>query len=148
MPIGDCYIEYWGLDSPQYNERRRTKIGLFRKYDFRVISLNDRDLEKLDDLLRTQLLKPFPMVFVSNRFGNFSLIERLKFGDSPCDASTRQLTMFGLFADANQPHVVYSGHGPYAPLSARTLSGETKCFECQANYLEQASSLSKWRQPT
>jgi len=63
MPIGDCYIEYWGLDNPQYNERRRTKLEHFRKYDFRVISLNDRDLEKLDDLLPTQLLKLFPNGF-------------------------------------------------------------------------------------
>ena len=63
MPIGDCYIEYWGLDNPQYNERRRTKLELFRKYDFRVISLNDRDLEKLDDLLPTKLLKLFPNGF-------------------------------------------------------------------------------------
>src|SRR5439155_16895059 len=47
--------------------------------------------------------------------------------------------MYGLFAEANQPHMVYSGRGPYAPLSARTLSGETKCFECQANYLERLS---------
>ena len=63
MPIGDCYIEYWGLDNPQYNERREAKLALFRKYDFRVISLNDRDLEKLDDLLPTQLLKLFPNGF-------------------------------------------------------------------------------------
>ena len=63
MPIGDCYIEYWGLDNPQYNERRAAKLALFRKYDFRVISLNDRDLEKLDDLLPTQLLKLFPSGF-------------------------------------------------------------------------------------
>src|SRR5437016_12990855 len=63
MPLGHCYSEYWGLDNPQYNERRAAKLALFRKYDFRVISLNDRDLEKLDDLLPTQLLKLFPSGF-------------------------------------------------------------------------------------
>jgi hypothetical protein len=60
IPIGDCYIEYWGLDTPQYTERQQTKLELFRKYNFRVLSLDEHDLEKLDDLLPKRLLKLFP----------------------------------------------------------------------------------------
>ena len=56
------------------------------------------------------------------------LIERLSLGESPCDVSTRQLTTFGLFADANQPHVVYLRRVRQVSLSARALSGETKEF--------------------
>src|SRR5437667_12862698 len=80
------------------------------------------------------------MTFGSDSAGKFSSDRAIFVRVSPCDESTRQFTMFGLFADANQPHVVYLGRGPYAPLSARTSSGETKCFECQANYLERLSS--------
>ncbi len=60
IPLGDCYIEYWGLDTKEYTERQRRKLETFKKYDFRVISLNERDLEKLDDLLPLQLLKFLP----------------------------------------------------------------------------------------
>jgi hypothetical protein len=63
IPLGDCYVEYWGLDTPQYTDRQRTKLELFRRYDFRVISLDEHDLEKLDDLLPKRLLKLFPNGF-------------------------------------------------------------------------------------
>jgi len=63
IPIGDCYIEYWGLDTPEYSARQRRKLELFRNYKFRVISLGERDIEKLDDLLPGKLLKFLPSEF-------------------------------------------------------------------------------------
>ncbi|MFQ5911364.1 MAG: hypothetical protein ACE5IJ_11700 [Thermoplasmata archaeon] len=60
VPLGDCYIEYWGLDTADYSERQRRKLELFDKYHFRIISLEDRDIEKLDDLLPGKLLEFFP----------------------------------------------------------------------------------------
>ncbi len=60
LPIGECYIEYWGLDSPEYTARRRKKLEIFKKYGFRVISLEEHDLEELDDLLPLKLLEVFP----------------------------------------------------------------------------------------
>jgi len=36
---------------------------LFQRYKFRVISLEERDIEKLDDLLPVKLLKLFPSEF-------------------------------------------------------------------------------------
>lgn len=63
IPVGDCYIEYWGLDTPEYTQRQRRKMELFEKYKFRVISLKERDIEKLDDLLPVKLLRHFPTEF-------------------------------------------------------------------------------------
>ena len=63
IPVGDCYIEYWGLDTPEYTDRQRTKMALFERYKFRVVSLRERDIEKLDDLLPVKLLKLFPSEF-------------------------------------------------------------------------------------
>jgi hypothetical protein len=60
IPVGDCYIEYWGLETPDYTDRQRRKLELFRRYNFRIISLGERDLEKLDDILPGKLLKLFP----------------------------------------------------------------------------------------
>ncbi len=60
IPLGDCYVEYWGLDTKEYLERKQKKLETFRKYDFRVISINDREIEKLDDLLPLQLLDFLP----------------------------------------------------------------------------------------
>lgn len=60
VPLGDCYIEYWGLDTPEYTRRQKTKLELFRRYGFTVISLGEKDLEKMDDLLPSRLLKLLP----------------------------------------------------------------------------------------
>ena len=59
IPIGDCYIEYWGLDTPEYSEMQK-KLELFKRYDIRVVELADRDTEELDDRLPGKLLKCFP----------------------------------------------------------------------------------------
>lgn len=60
VPLGDCYIEYWGLDTPDYTNRQKRKLEIFQRYNFRIISLGERDIEKLDDILPGKLLKLFP----------------------------------------------------------------------------------------
>lgn len=60
VPLGDCYIEYWGLDTAEYSERQTRKREIFRRYRFRVIELEERDLTELDDRLPVKLLRHFP----------------------------------------------------------------------------------------
>jgi len=60
IPLGDVYIEFWGLDSPEYTERKARKLDLFSRYDFQVISLGEHELEKLDDILPRKLLTMLP----------------------------------------------------------------------------------------
>src|SRR5205823_13233144 len=86
---------------------------------------NHRGSQFVDDLLPTHNRISSQVAFVSNRERDNSSDRSILLGDSPCEGSTRSLTIFGLFADLNHPHMVYSGRRSYAPLSAMTLSGET-----------------------
>ena len=60
IPLGECYIEYWGLDTQEYTDRQKRKREIFKKYGFRVIELGEEDLTELDDRLPTQLLRYLP----------------------------------------------------------------------------------------
>jgi hypothetical protein len=44
-------------DDPKYSERKKVKQALYRKYDFKLIELNDNDILTLDDVLPRKLLK-------------------------------------------------------------------------------------------
>lgn len=58
LPAGNVYIEFWGMEEdPKYRERKNAKIGIYGKYDFNLIELNDKDLMSLDDELPKRLLK-------------------------------------------------------------------------------------------
>lgn len=58
IPSENVYIEFWGMeDDPKYAERKKTKIEIYRKYDFKLIELNDNDISNLDDHLPKKLLK-------------------------------------------------------------------------------------------
>ncbi|KGX88673.1 glycerol kinase [Pontibacillus halophilus JSM 076056 = DSM 19796] len=58
LPVGKVYIEYWGLENdPRYVERKREKLRIYEKYGFRLIELEDRDIQNLDDILPKKLLK-------------------------------------------------------------------------------------------
>jgi len=55
---GGGYIEFWGLENdPKYLERKKVKNEIYRKYDFKLIELNDSDVANLDDNLPKKLLK-------------------------------------------------------------------------------------------
>lgn len=58
IPTENVYIEFWGIeDDPKYAERKKIKIEIYKKYDFKLIELNDSDISNLDDHLPKKLLK-------------------------------------------------------------------------------------------
>ncbi|RZK10801.1 MAG: glycerol kinase [Flavobacterium sp.] len=58
IPSENVYIEYWGLENdPKYLERKKAKLDIYRKYDFKLIELTDDDISNLDDHLPKKLLK-------------------------------------------------------------------------------------------
>lgn len=58
IPIGKVYIEYWGYDSdPKYLAHKDKKIAIYEKYGFKLIQLDDADMQNLDHVLPRLLLK-------------------------------------------------------------------------------------------
>lgn len=58
IPTENVYIEFWGMeDDPQYAERKQAKKDIYKKYDFKLIELNDSDILYLDDNLPKKLLE-------------------------------------------------------------------------------------------
>lgn len=58
IPTENVYIEYWGLENdPKYAQRKKVKLDLYKKYDFKLIELTDDDISNLDDHLPKKLLK-------------------------------------------------------------------------------------------
>lgn len=58
IPSENVYIEFWGMEGdPKYAERKKAKIEIYKKYDFKLIELNDSDISNLDDHLPKKLLK-------------------------------------------------------------------------------------------
>ena len=51
------YIEFWGLDSPEYQERRLKKSEIYFKHGFSVIELYPDDVKNIDFNLREKLRK-------------------------------------------------------------------------------------------
>jgi very-short-patch-repair endonuclease len=58
IPTGKVYIEYWGYnDDPKYLARKQKKLAIYQKHGFKLIELNDTDVQNLDDVLPRLLLK-------------------------------------------------------------------------------------------
>lgn len=58
LPIGKVYIEYWGLENDEkYMERKKAKLDIYSKYGFKLIELENSDIQNLDDILPKKLLK-------------------------------------------------------------------------------------------
>lgn len=58
LPVGKVYIEFWGLENDEkYLQRKKEKLGIYQKYGFNLIELNDADIQNLDDILPKKLLK-------------------------------------------------------------------------------------------
>lgn len=55
LPEFDVYIEYWGLDTPQYKMSMYKKQTLYQQEGKRLISVYPQDLPGLDDLLTDKL---------------------------------------------------------------------------------------------
>ena len=58
IPAGKVYIEYWGNENDsKYLARKNSKLELYKKYDFNLIELQDKEVQNLDDILPRLLLK-------------------------------------------------------------------------------------------
>ncbi len=55
LPEMDVYIEYWGLDTPQYKMSMYKKQMLYQQEGKRLISVHPQDLAGLDHLLEDKL---------------------------------------------------------------------------------------------
>jgi hypothetical protein len=55
LPEMDVYIEYWGMDTPQYKMSMYKKQILYQQEGKRLISVYPKDLPALDGLLLTKL---------------------------------------------------------------------------------------------
>ena len=55
LPELDVYIEYWGLDTPQYKMSMYKKQTLYQQEGKRLVSVYPQDLPGLDGLLATKL---------------------------------------------------------------------------------------------
>lgn len=55
LPELDLYIEYWGMDTPQYKMSMYKKQMLYQQEGKRLISVYPKDLSTLDRLLQTKL---------------------------------------------------------------------------------------------
>ncbi len=58
IPTKKVYIEYWGYENDEkYLNRKKEKIQIYEKYGFKLIQLQDKDVQNLDDILPKLLLK-------------------------------------------------------------------------------------------
>lgn len=56
IPEGNVYIEFWGLNDDQnYLERKEKKIQLYKENNLNMISLEENDIKRLNDLLPRKL---------------------------------------------------------------------------------------------
>ncbi len=55
LPEVDVYIEYWGLDTPQYKMSMYKKQTLYQQEGKRLISIYPKDLTSLDFLMKRKL---------------------------------------------------------------------------------------------
>ncbi len=56
LPEKKIYVEYWGLEeNAKYLERKKKKLELYAKNDFKLLELKDSDIENLDEILEAKL---------------------------------------------------------------------------------------------
>lgn len=55
LPEFDLYIEYWGMDTEDYLERRREKQFLYQRAGKKLISLTPKDLPRMEEILAEKL---------------------------------------------------------------------------------------------
>jgi len=58
IPMGKVYIEYWGYENDsKYLHRKKEKQAIYKKYNFNLIELEEKDIKNLDDVLPQRLRK-------------------------------------------------------------------------------------------
>ena len=55
LPEFDLYIEYWGMDNPEYNANRQKKLWLYQRAGKKLISLSFHDITDLENVLSLKL---------------------------------------------------------------------------------------------
>jgi len=60
LPEFDLYIEYWGMDTPEYVANMKHKQILYQRERKRLISLSFRDFDRLEQLLEEKLSRYVP----------------------------------------------------------------------------------------
>ena len=60
LPEFDLYIEYWGMDTPEYVANMRKKQVLYQRERKKLISLGFRDFDRLEQLLEEKLSRYVP----------------------------------------------------------------------------------------
>ena len=55
LPEFDLYIEYWGMDTPEYVENMKRKLLLYQRAGKKLISLSFRDFGRLESVLEEKL---------------------------------------------------------------------------------------------
>ena len=57
IPNGKVYIEYWGYDNDsKYTSRKEEKLAIYKKHEFHLIQLTDKEVQNLDATLPRLLL--------------------------------------------------------------------------------------------
>jgi len=55
IPTGKVYIEYWGLEDQDYLGRKEKKLLIYKKHNFNLIELSEKDVSNIDDVLPAKL---------------------------------------------------------------------------------------------
>lgn len=55
LPEFDVYIEYWGMNTPEYLANRRKKLWLYQRDRKRLVSITPKDLPELEVVLKLKL---------------------------------------------------------------------------------------------
>ena len=57
IPKEKIYIEFWGLEDEKYQKRKEKKKELYKKYNLKLIEIDDKTINNIDDYLPQELLK-------------------------------------------------------------------------------------------
>jgi hypothetical protein len=64
IPLGQkVWIEFWGSEEEKYLKRKNLKKDFYKKHNKNLIELNDKDIEKLDDVMPIKLRPFLPATF-------------------------------------------------------------------------------------
>lgn len=55
LPEFDLYIEYWGMDTPEYTANMKKKLFLYQRAGKKLISLSFKDSDRLEAVLEEKL---------------------------------------------------------------------------------------------
>ena len=55
LPEFDLYIEYWGMDTPEYIANMRKKLFLYQRAGKKLISISFRDFDQIESVLEEKL---------------------------------------------------------------------------------------------